>query len=252
VGIVLQHGSHNASWAVMMATPGPAPESANSELIDLAWGLLFTEGLIQSAQDVTGMSSLRQDVQRVRQQGRLGLKAFNVYVQCSAALVAAAQSRQRQLAGNSGCGLCGLENLEAALPDIKRVTRNAFVAPELMFKALSQMQAQQKLWQKTGGSHAAALVDAQGKLLVVREDIGRHNALDKCIGHLLRQGKLSQATAALVSSRASAELVIKCMRADLAFLGSVSAASGMAQTLAQAAGITLVSFMRSGHFKRVA
>jgi FdhD protein len=108
------------------------------------------------------------------------------------------------------------------------------------------MRSAQDLFNRTGGSHAASVFDAQGNLLVTREDVGRHNAVDKAIGHLLREGAWDRAAILFISGRVSYEIVSKAAKANLAFLLAVSAPSTLAVKLCREAGITLVAFCRGG------
>jgi FdhD protein len=109
-----------------------------------------------------------------------------------------------------------------------------------------RMRAAQELFSRTGGSHAASVYDREGNLLVTREDVGRHNAVDKAIGHLLREGALDRAAILFISGRVSYEIVSKAAKANLAFLLAVSAPSTLAVKLCREAGITLLAFCRGG------
>ena len=148
----------------------------------------------------------------------------------------------------SSCGLCGKASIDAVR------TRSAFevrddplrVTPDLLASLPERLRSAQKLFEKTGGLHAAALFNGEtGELLVLREDVGRHNAVDKVVGWALREGRLPlRGTVLLVSGRASFELVQKAVMAGIPLLCAVSAPSSLAVDLAEEAGMTLVGFLR--------
>lgn len=219
---------NGVSHAVMMATP--------SDLEDFALGFALSEGLINDAADCHDLE--------ICDSGD-GLEAR---MQISARAFSAMQSRRRSLNGRTGCGLCGVDSLQALkdshpAPIASRAPKPA-ITPERILHAFSRLHEHQALHMDTGGCHAAAWANALGELLVVREDVGRHNALDKLIGHLARDRMLSQPGMVLVSSRASYELVSKCARMGLDTLAAVSAPTSMAIELAQETGVRLYGFCR--------
>ncbi|MEC5396873.1 formate dehydrogenase accessory sulfurtransferase FdhD [Uliginosibacterium sp. H1] len=225
VGIVLA----GESFAVMMATP--------TDLEDFAAGLLFSEGLVGAVSEIHGIELHAQP------------SGINLYLSVDEACRQRAVERSRTLAGPSGCGLCGARNLGSALRPPRRVTA-LDVSVDAIQRARAQLEAQQGLNAQTGAAHAALLFDGAGTLLAAREDVGRHNALDKAIGACLRAG--SAPALALLSSRASVELVQKCMMANVSAMATVSAPTAAAVDLARACGMQLWAFVREGRATRYA
>lgn len=153
--------------------------------------------------------------------------------------------QKRSLAGRSGCGLCGMESLEQLDLDVSKIqTRYPDQWLALIPDALSQLPEQQTLNQLTGGAHAAAWISTEGRLSAVFEDVGRHNALDKLIGHLSLHNQDFGSGFVLLTSRASYELVRKCARLGIRLLASISAPTALAIDLAHKADMGLVSFCR--------
>ncbi len=217
------------SHATMLATP--------ADLEDFALGFSLTEGIVGSAHDVRGIE-LREEC-----------NGIVVEVEISSACAARLKERRRALSGRTGCGLCGVETLPEVLRDIAAVP----AAPALpLAAALAAMQAlreRQPLHTATGATHAAGWAQGDGQLRWVREDVGRHNALDKLIGALARaDAEISAARRAgslvVVSSRASFEMVQKTAAAGVGLLAAVSAPTALAQRLAQRLGVGLMGFMR--------
>lgn len=215
------------AFAVMLATPCD-PE-------DFAVGFAFTEGLIEAA----------TQLQIVGIEPRLEGIAIDLQMRDG---VDAASVRQRALPGRSGCGLCGATTLEDAVSLPPPVLSECRITITAVQRALQALRARQPLNAVSGSAHAAAFADASGALHLVREDIGRHNALDKLIGALLREGCDAGAGFAVVTSRASVELVTKAARAGIPMLVAVSGATALAIDAAHSCGITLVGFARDdGH-----
>ncbi len=222
------------SFAVTMRTPG--------DDFDLAAGFLVSEGVITKTEDLVAMrycSGVGDD----------GINEFNVLDLTLASGVAPPDdSVARAFFTTSSCGLCGKASIDAVR------TRSAFdvrddplrLAPSLLVALPDRLRAAQKVFEKTGGLHAAALFNGKtGELLVLREDVGRHNAVDKVIGWALREGRLPlRATILLVSGRASFELVQKAVMAGIPALCAVSAPSSLAVDLAEESGMTLIGFLR--------
>lgn len=205
-------------YAVMFATP--------VDLEDFALGFALAEGLVRSA------SELRV-VDRVPQ-------AMGVTLELLVPPERLAALADRRRAAAAGCGLCGLGRLGDALRAPPPVSDAAPIAPTAIREALAAMAAQQPLNAASGGVHAAGIAHADG--LLVREDVGRHNALDKAIGAAVRAALRMRF--ALVTSRASWELVHKAASAGLPLLAAISAPSADAVRLAEVAGLTLVAFAR--------
>ena len=217
-------------FAVMMATP--------CDLEDFALGFALAEGIVESASEFELVDVLCSE-RGVSLQGLIPAARFE-----------ALQARRRNLTGRSGCGLCGVEALEDAvrpLPHVQSVTRFSRDAIATGMRALARGQSLNAL---TGGAHAAAFVVA-GQSAIVREDVGRHNALDKVIGALAsarrnRDGLLAHTSAgfAAITSRASWEMLHKAAHAGIAVVAAISAPTSLAIEAAEAAGVTLIAFAR--------
>ncbi len=211
--------------AVMMATP--------IDLEDFAYGFSLTEGIIQAANDVRSIS-----IERAK-------KGIAIQIAVAQQQAEKLKQRRRSLAGRAGCGICGLTELSAAVPDlVPLVGRSApsHIAIKHAAQALGELQT---LQQVCGGIHGAALCDYNGKNLLVREDVGRHNALDKLIGAALRSERPIQADDfILMSSRGSHELVNKCVLAGVNSLVTLSAATSLAIDVATKAHLNLIGFVR--------
>ena len=212
--------------------------------IELTHGLLHAEGIIASAQDVVAM----RYCDGVDEQGR---NTYNVLdVQLVGPVPESARSASRAFVTSSACGVCGSASIEKlklrthhGLPDDLRFD------PAVISAAPAQLRGQQKAFAATGGIHGAALLSPDGSLRLVREDIGRHNAVDKVIGAALLAGELPlHGEALLTSSRASFELVQKAVMAGIGMLIAVSAPSSLAVELAIETGLTLVGFTRDNGF----
>lgn len=215
---------NGVSHAVMLVTP--------TDLEDFALAFSLGEGILGSACDLYDceLVPVPQGIE-----ARLTL---------SGARFAALKERRRTLAGRTGCGLCGVESLAALECPLVQVARTCTPAPGAIARALAELPQHQTLFCQTGGGHAAAWVGADGQVQLVREDVGRHNALDKLVGGLVRRGLAPEAGFAICTSRASYEMVQKAMSAGIGLLVAVSAPTAAAVRLAQAARITLVGFAR--------
>ncbi len=218
------------AYLVTMRTPG--------DDIDLVHGLLHGEGVIREASDVV----LARYCAGTDAEGR---NTYNV-LDVSLAAGTGPVGPLRQVLVNSACGLCGTTSIEQVVTTRHHPTTWREPLPvEVVLEAPQRLREQQRAFDKTGGLHAAGLLDADGELVCVREDVGRHNALDKVVGWALREGRLPLAGCALVvSSRASYELTQKAVLAGAELLVAVSAPSSLAVELADEAGLTLVAFVR--------
>ncbi|HSU16841.1 formate dehydrogenase accessory sulfurtransferase FdhD [Longimicrobium sp.] len=218
--------------SVTMRTPGAD--------FELAAGFLYTEGLIASADAI---SSIRYCTD--------GAQQYNVV---SVILAAGTRwdpaSLQRNFYQTSSCGVCGKASIEAVMgPACARVESGLVVAPDVVTRLPDALRAAQAVFERTGGLHAAGLFTADGELVRAREDVGRHNAMDKLVGASLLERELPWGERiVMVSGRLSFELVQKAARAGAAVLAGVSAPSSLAVELAEQAGITLCGFVRGGRF----
>lgn len=214
------------SHVVMMVTP--------NALEDFALGFSLTEGIIDRPSDILDISIIDRD---------RGLEvAMTVPRECFTRL----EDQRRNLVGRTGCGLCGAESLEQAVRMPPVVASQATVTPAALQSAISSLNKHQPLQLATGAVHGAAWCDTRGNIVALREDIGRHNALDKLIGHLCRTGFESDSGFVLVSSRASYEMVLKAASVGMEILVAVSAPTTLALDFAHRSGVTLVGFARPG------
>jgi FdhD protein len=215
------------SHAVMMATP--------ADLDDFALGFALTEGLIDQPAALYGC-----EVMPVEQGIELRL---TVSSRCFETL----KQRRRTLAGRTGCGLCGTDSLAQVQRALSPVPPTA-VAPAALAAAQRGLRAWQALQQLTGATHAAAWCALDGAVLTVREDVGRHNALDKLIGAMLR-GRVDAADGFIcITSRASFEMVQKAAMAGVGLLAAVSAPTALAVDTARGCGLALAGFVRGDDF----
>jgi FdhD protein len=213
------------SYAVMMATP--------ADLEDFALGFALTEGLARQPADLTDIA-----VAEVEQ-------GWIVRAALSGLGIEQLTDRVRTRVAESSCGLCGIENLEAVARPLPRVPAHAPLGESAVFAALAALREHQPLGRETGAAHAAAFASPQGAILAAREDVGRHNALDKLIGALAAAGQDPAAGFILSTARCSYEIVEKAVRAGASRLVTVSLPTSMAVTRAQQAGLSLWSLARS-------
>lgn len=215
------------SHAVMLATP--------LNLSDFALGFSFSEGIIEQASDVYDMEEIVHP--------EVGIE---LHLTIASGAFAHLKERRRSMVGRTGCGLCGLESLtafEAGITGIKPAESNFVISQANLFKAFAALQSAQPVNAITGSMHAAAWINAAGEVLLVREDLGRHNALDKLIGALLNQDRREGAV--IMTSRASYELAQKTARAGIPMLATISAPTSLAIGLADRSGLTLAGFVRN-------
>lgn len=218
-----------STLAVMMASPG--------DIHDMAVGFALSEGIITAPEEITGFEEAAHP-QGI--EARLWLREDRA---------AALRDRRRFMAGPVGCGLCGIDSLEQAVRPVPAVT-----APDLRLGraevagAGAALAARQPLRARTGATHAAGFLRPGAGIVAVREDVGRHNALDKLFGALARDGQDAGQGAVVMTSRLSVELVQKCAMLGCPVLISVSAPTAAAQRLAEDRGITLIGFARGGDF----
>ncbi|GGX57397.1 sulfurtransferase FdhD [Saccharospirillum salsuginis] len=218
---------NNQTHAIMMVTP--------TDLEDFALGFTLTEGIIQHPKELYDLN--------ITDHGDQGIE-LNLHIH--GARQAALKQQHRNMAGPTGCGLCGKASLDQVMRPLPKVTPRPQPSADAIQTALNQLKQYQPLQQMTGAIHAAAWCDEQGKIQLVREDVGRHNALDKLIGGLHSQGVNTDAGFLLLSSRASFELIAKAAQCDLGALVTVSGASSMAVQQAKHYGVRLTGFARNG------
>lgn len=217
------------SVAVVMRTPGHDEE--------LAAGFLVTEGVVQRARDILEVSQC-PSVDNTK---------GNVVDVLLGGAVVNWESLTRHVFSASSCGLCGKTSIESVFQKFPAVTAEWVVTPEVIAGLPEKLRAAQEAFSQTGGLHASGLFDLEGNLRVLREDVGRHNALDKIIGHALQNDLLPlNRHVLLVSGRVSFEIIQKALAAGIALVAAISAPSSLAVDFAQEAGQTLIGFLRGG------
>jgi FdhD protein len=217
------------SVAVTMRTPGHDAE--------LAAGFLLTEGLVTRREDIVEIAHCQQG-----EAAQLG-NTLNVFLAPSVAVDF--EQLTRHVFASSSCGLCGKATIESVHQHFPPVRSSVRIAPETMLQLPAKLAAQQATFDQTGGLHAAAIFTATGELLVLREDVGRHNAVDKVLGWAFLNGLFPPADhVLLVSGRASFEIMQKALAARVPVVAAVSAPSSLAVEFAQRSGQTLVGFLR--------
>jgi FdhD protein len=217
---------------VTMRTPG--------DDFELAAGFLFTEGMVRS----------REEIVSLRWADDFEAEHHAVHVELKAGAIPRSQETKRNFLSTSSCGLCGKTSLEAVYaPGITRPNPDFRFDPQVLCSLPETLRPAQTLFGQTGGLHAAALFDPSGKLLALKEDVGRHNAVDKLVGWALLQGHLPLSNCALLASgRGGFEIIQKSLMAGIPLLASVSAASSLAVQMAREFGLTLVGFLRNRRF----
>ena len=215
---------NDAPFAVMMATP--------ADLRDFATGFALSEGIVERLDDVV--------VERIEE----FIEGIEIRLRIPAARAEALALRRRSMSGRSGCGVCGSELLEAALRYPPPVTADVRVDAGALRRALAGLRAAQRITALTGAAHAAGWASLDGRLLLAREDVGRHNALDKLIGAMAAAGHDPADGFLVVTSRASYEMAMKAASAGISFMAAISAPTALAISLAERAHVTLVGFAR--------
>jgi FdhD protein len=215
---------NGVSHAVMMATP--------SDLEDFAFGFSLTEGIVDDLSQIYDFES------SVTAQGRT--VALSIASSCFGRL----KEKRRNLAGRTGCGLCGTDSLAHAVRLPSPLSADKRFEATSVSRALGQMSGRQLLLGVTGATHAAAWCDPAGEIMLLREDVGRHNALDKLVGALARGRMPAGDGFIIISSRASYEMVQKTATAGVTVLAAVSGVTGLAIDVAEAAGVALLGFAR--------
>ncbi len=215
------------SVAVVMRTPGHDEE--------LTAGFLVSEGVVQNARDVLEISQCPVTAD----------KMGNVVDVLLGRAVVNWDSLTRHVFSASSCGLCGKTSIESVFQQFPSVTADWEINAALIAELPAKLRAEQETFSKTGGLHASALFDREGNLLVCREDVGRHNALDKVLGWGLLNQKLPyNQQVLLVSGRVSFEIMQKALAGGIAVVAAISAPSSLAVEFAQASGQTLIGFLR--------
>lgn len=212
------------SHTVMLATP--------SDLEDFAIGFSLSECIVGRAGEILDL----EIVERAR--------GIEIEMQVTAERAQLLKQHRRSMAGRTGCGLCGSESLDQLARRAARVDTASVLCSGAVARAQAQIQSRQELFQLTGAVHAAAWCNASGDIEILREDVGRHNALDKMIGARARGRQAFGEGFVLMTSRASYEIVQKSAAVGIAVVAAVSAPTGMAVRVAVESGVTLVGFAR--------
>jgi FdhD protein len=209
---------------VVMGTP--------ADLEDLAIGFSRTEGIVDDAAHVEHVSVVRAS------------HGIELQIQIPSAAADRLEDRVRGLVARTGCGLCGIATINDALRVPVHLSHHLTVEPEALWRAGNELAAQQALNNETNTVHAAAWATSDGVLAVVREDVGRHNALDKVLGALARDKTSMHEGFIIVTSRASYEMVQKTAACGIEILSAISRPTGLAIRFAEAAGVTLIGLLR--------
>lgn len=215
------------SHAVMLASP--------TDLEDFALGFALTEGLLADAGELRGIEEEREE------------RGITLHLEVAAACEWRLKERRRNMAGRTGCGLCGTESLDQVSRQVPMVPP-VQVPMHVLAKGQQALCEWQALQQLTGAAHGAAWCDVEGRMVMLREDIGRHNALDKLVGAMTRANIDPASGWVLVTSRASFEMVQKTAMAGAGMLAAVSAPTSMAVDLAERCGMALAGFVRGENF----
>jgi FdhD protein len=216
---------HDVPHVVMLATP--------ADLEDYAVGFTLSEGLVASGDEIRGVEVVH------------GADSADVRITVAWERFTQLLQRRRNLTGRTGCGLCGAERAEDAIREPAIVPPGVTVSAQDLHAAIAELSGRQPINARTGSVHAAAWVEPGAGIRVVREDVGRHNALDKTIGALARARSDFAQGYMLITSRASYEMVQKCATVGIPLLVALSAPTAFAVRLAERCGLTLVAFARA-------
>jgi FdhD protein len=226
VPIALEY--NGVSHAVMLGTP--------LDLEDFAVGFSLTEGIIDEPGEVYGAEAHGGD------------RGITVSIEIASSCFARLKDRRRTLAGRTGCGICGTESLDQVIKPLPQLTgRGPNITPAILTRAMDGMVGLQRLQKRTGAVHGAGWSNFGGEVQFIREDVGRHNALDKLIGAICRKRLTPYEGFVVVTSRASIEMVQKAARVST-ILAAVSAPTRLAAQIAEDCGLTLIGFARGQAF----
>ncbi|OMH38346.1 formate dehydrogenase family accessory protein FdhD [Motiliproteus sp. MSK22-1] len=213
------------SHAIMMCSP--------LDLEDFARGFSLSECIVESNDEIYEVQVSEQ------------IDGIQVELTIAQSRFWALKSHRRSLAGRTGCGLCGKESLAQLTCTIDPVNNNQRISSSTVQHAMSRIKTHQHLFNKTGSAHAAAWSDSQGIIRCLREDVGRHNALDKLIGHCAKGGHAMNDGLLIMTSRASYEIVQKAAACGISMIAAISGPTGMAVRLAEELGVALIGFARN-------
>lgn len=216
------------SYVVMMATP--------ADLDDFGLGFSLSEGIIGSPAEMEGLNIMKMP------------KGLMIAMDIPAERYAKIAVRRRHLAGRTGCGLCGIESIEEAIPDLAPLSVTASVSHAAIYKAFDDLYKLQPEKQATGAVHCAAFADFSGNIKLVREDVGRHNALDKLIGAAAKEKVDPASGFVFITSRCSYEMVQKTVAFGCPVLAAISAPTTLAVQMAKDANLALIALAREKNF----
>ena len=211
---------------VVMCTP--------NDIVDFVYGFSLTEGIIRSLNDIRSIDILPE------------AEGIEVAIEVEPLCVARIEGRKRQMSARTGCGICGIDSLTDVMREQDKINFEFLMDEASIDRALEDSSAFQVMNQKTGGAHAAFFVTKEGEILLTREDVGRHVALDKLVGAMCQKKIDAQAGFILTTSRASFEMVQKAVAARVGLLVTMSAPTTMAIKLASRMNIKLAAFTRIG------
>ncbi len=220
---------NGSSYAVMMATP--------RDLEDFAVGFSISERIVAAPDDIETLDIIEQDI------------GIELRMRLKEPHASALHERRRHLAGPTGCGLCGIESLEGAMRAPAPIADEVAFSPQDVMRALHSLEGLQTIYAQTRAVHGAAFYSPAQGLVAMREDVGRHNALDKLVGALVRRRLRGADGFALVTSRLSVEMIQKAAAIGIPVLAAVSAPTALAVRTAQAAGMTLIAVARQDGFE---
>jgi FdhD protein len=226
--------------AVVMRTPGAD--------IELALGLLFAEGIIRSVRDVRGM---RISAEAGETESRINVEPVLVESNQVDVHLGGRPRRkpERSMLASSACGVCGTQMIEDLRRDLASLPAGPAFDPAVLQELVEKLRSGQGVFDRTGGLHAAGLFDRAGEVIALREDVGRHNAVDKVVGRLFLDGRLPASNMQIVvSGRAGYEIVQKSIGAGIPMLAAVGAPSSLAVAMAREFNQTLVGFLRGDRF----
>lgn len=217
-----------ASHVVMMASP--------CDLKDFGLGFSLSEGIIETPEELLFIDVAQSD------------QGYIIDMDIPDEAYKTIANRRRYLSGRTGCGLCGVESLEEAVPKLKAITGDIRIKPEIIYRAFEALHTLQPVKQATGAVHGAAWCSHDGEILDIREDAGRHNALDKLIGAMSKVGEDPTKGFCLITSRCSYEMVQKAVQMDMPILAAISAPTTLAIDMAQNSNLTLLARVREKTF----
>ena len=216
------------SHVVMLASP--------ADLEDFALGFSLSEGIIDKPSELYGCEAESTD------------EGWLLHLQIASERFVALKERRRNLAGRTGCGLCGTESLSQVARCSTSVVHRHHFSDAAVLAGMQAMQTLQPMQRQSGATHAAAWMTTEGEISFVREDVGRHNALDKLIGAMAAQKTDFTSGALLITSRASFEMIQKAAMMNVGLVAAISAPTSLAVELAEKTGVTLIGFMRDDSY----